>query len=291
MAPRLELIPTLSPAQADAVLALRDRLAEHDGSSPLSDHVVLALRMPVTDRRQLLAWSGDEVVGYAHLEPSGEAELVVAPDADPGPLLDELSRLAGPALTVWARGDRSTLAADLPNRGFIVGRVLLQMRRPLDGPLPAVDWPAGVTVRSFVVGEDEAAWVTVNNLAFAGHPDQSGWTIDDLLAREHEAWFDPVGFFLAERDGDLVGFHWTKVHAGRGTDDGRIGEIYVIGVSPVMQGHRLGEALAVHGIRYLADRGLPAVMLYVEESNSGAIRLYEKLGFARWDADRCFKRS
>jgi mycothiol synthase len=166
------------------------------------------------------------------------------------------------------------------------------MRRPLAIPLDPPKLAEGITVRTFRPGQDEDAWLRVNHAAFAHHPEQGGWTRDDLDLREREAWFDPAGFFLAERDGRLAGFHWTKIHdaaSGDGEPDGEpVGEVYVVGVDPGEQGSGLGRALTLIGLRYLRDRGLPAVMLYVDESNPAAIRLYESLGFAHTGTDVMF---
>ncbi|MGZ6793363.1 MAG: GNAT family N-acetyltransferase, partial [Mycobacteriales bacterium] len=110
--------------------------------------------------------------------------------------------------------------------------------------------------------------------------------------------FDPEGFFLAYRGDALVGFHWTKVHGGVRHTDSRhgehaheaLGEVYVVGVDPTEQGHGLGPALTLLGLHHLQDRGLGEVMLYVDEGNTNAIRVYERLGFSRHATDVCFTR-
>ena len=68
-----------------------------------------------------------------------------------------------------------------------------------------------------------------------------------------------------------------------------MGEVYVVGVDPSAQGLGLGRDLTVIGLEYLRGLGLHQVLLYVDESNVAAIRLYESLGFSRWDTDVLFR--
>jgi len=205
-----------------------------------------------------------------------------------------------------AHGDRSAAAALARSTGFTRSRVLLQMRRSLELELPQPVLPDGVTLRTFVPGQDEQEWTDLNNRAFVGHQDQGGWGLNEVQLREKEPWFDPQGFFLAERDGRLVGFHWTKVHGGHTHDqdddhphDGDahdhhdhppIGEVYIVGVDPAEQGRGLGPALTLVGLHSLAARGLSSVLLYVDESNVPAVKTYERLGFRRHAVDVMYSR-
>ncbi|NEE27944.1 GNAT family N-acetyltransferase, partial [Streptomyces sp. SID7982] len=99
-----------------------------------------------------------------------------------------------------------------------------------------------------------------------------------------EPWFDPKGFFLAERDGEIVGFHWTKVHA-----EEQVGEVYVVGVLPEAQGGGLGKALTSIGLHHLAAQALPTAMLYVDADNTAAVTVYERIGFTTHEVDLMYR--
>ncbi|MGF7233586.1 MAG: mycothiol synthase [Frankia sp.] len=291
-----------------------------DGAPALSDQARLGLRPGSRPGHHLLARAGRDheagaVLGYAALEldpdepdpaatePAatdraglrGQAEIVVDPThrrhgigtALVEALITEVDRAANGrpgTLGVWAHGDHDDAARLAARFGFTRDRVLWQLWMNTEH-LPETRYPAGVTVRAFEVGRDEDAWLRVNAAAFAHHPEQGRWSRDDLTAREAEPWFDPAGFFLAERDGDLLGFHWTKIHPGGGDDGADAGEVYVVGVRPDAAGGGLGRALTLTGVRHLAAAGIPAVLLYVDDDNRAAVRMYETIGFRKKVAD------
>ncbi len=66
---------------------------------------------------------------------------------------------------------------------------------------------------------------------------------------------------------------------------GKICEVYVVGVDPDAQGLGLGRTLTLVGLHHLRSVGMDQIMLYVDESNVAAVRLYESLGFTRYAVD------
>jgi mycothiol synthase len=252
------------------------------------------------DVRHLLASEDGRLIGYAHLDVTDEvagssAELAVHPDVRRQgvgrALVSALLDLTPDGrLRLWAHGEHPAAGALASSMGFTRSRVLWQMRRSLSDPLPEVRLPEGIEIRTFDVGADEQRWTEINNRAFADHPDQGRWGVEEVLLRERENWFDPKGFFLAFRGDRLVGFHWTKVHGAHGHDHPPIGEVYVVGVDPSEQGRGLGPALTLLGLHHLQDQGLDSVLLYVDEANTNAIRVYERLGFSRYATDVCWSR-
>ncbi|WP_410630342.1 mycothiol synthase [Amycolatopsis sp. cmx-4-83] len=246
----------------------------------------------------LVACIDDDVVGYAHVDTTGDsfghqvAELFVHPAhrnrGYGAKLLQALDERAAVGFRIWAHGDHPAARKLALKTGLERKRELLILHTDVEG----ADWPEpvlrdGVSLRTFVPGQDEDAVVRVNARAFDWHPEQGALTADDIRADERRPWFDPEGFFLAEERGEVIGFHWTKVHeATPGRFGGeRVGEVYVVGVDPAAQGGGLGRALTLAGLRYLASRGLGQIILYVEGDNAPALAVYTKLGFSRHETD------
>lgn len=309
----------VSVEAAREVAALEAAAAAYDGVDPLDDQVRLELGYGAVpgSRHVLGRRPGDpRVLAYAHLAADDDgvsAHLFVSAEHRREGLgagmLDHLTRLAAGAGTgagatsaaaaaasvggaaaaaesvpaafrVWAHGDTAGAQALATARGFRRARDLWQMRRPLALALPAASYPADVSVRAFEPGRDDDAWVALNAAAFADHPEQGKLTVDDLRHRIAQPWFDASGFFVAERDGTLLGSHWTKVHLAAERPNGAaIGEVYAVGVHPGAQGLGLGKALTLTGLDHLRGLGLGAVMLYVDGDNAAAVSLYRRLGF------------
>ncbi|MFJ6634284.1 mycothiol synthase [Streptomyces sp. NPDC091376] len=292
---QIQTLDELTPELADDVLRLLTVAARTDGMQAVSEQGRLYLRHGQREgvRHFLLTVAGD-LRGYAQLEDTDPveapaAELVVHPGhrgrGHGRALGNALLGASGKRLRVWAHGGKSAARHLAQVLGLTLFRELRQLRRslsPLDLPDPVL--PDGVTVRTFLPGQDDAAWLSVNAAAFAHHPEQGSITQRDLDDRKEEPWFDPKGFFLAEREGEIVGFHWTKEHA-----EEQLGEVYVIGIRPDAQGTGLGKALTAIGLRHLAAQGMPTAMLYVDADNTAALRVYERLGFTTHEVDLMYR--
>ncbi|MEU6175067.1 mycothiol synthase [Streptantibioticus parmotrematis] len=293
---RVETLDAVPPGAVDEVTALVERARQADGQAAVSEQGRLNLRGGARDGvRHVLLYADEQLAGYGQLEGTDPveapaAEFVVDPEQrhrGHGRALGRaLLDLSGQRLRVWAHGGHPAARHLATQLGLALFRELRQMRRPLPGdPLPDPVLPQGVTVRAFRPGEDDAQWLAVNAAAFAHHPEQGSLTQRDLDDREAEDWFDPEGFFLAVRDGRVVGFHWTKTHPAEG-----LGEVYVVGVSPDEQGSGLGRALTTIGLRHLAyDRKLSTAMLYVDADNVPAVTVYERLGFTVHEVDLMYR--
>lgn len=288
----------------DAVRAIEQAAAVAHGHAVLGDAVWRDLAEPQADSAGFFARSPEGGhLGYVHVAradafavPHWIVGLVCQPrtgDRTAAPaLLGAAQRWVadhgGGRVVAWQFDPTEHDDAVLCEAGFAPARDLHEMRVCL--PLPeAPAWPEGVEVRAFRPGVDDAAWLEVNNRAFADHPEQGGWTAATLVRRTGEAWFDPGLFVMAFDAGTLVGFNWLKVHEAD-TDGPRRGEIYVIGTDPAAQGRGLGRALALEGLARVAVRGITTAMLFVAAENRTAIALYRSLGFHLHRIDRAYER-
>lgn len=237
------------------------------------------LQLKYRGLRDATLWLGDG--GFALLH--GQIlDLAVHPDSrgkGVGTALATAALSGTSRVEAWSHGDHPAAAKIAARLGIARERELRIMSRPTSLPLPEPVLPDGITIRTFEPS-DEAALLEVNAHAFARHPEQGHMSSEDFRERVNEAWYDSNGLFLAvpedPTDKSVLGFHWTKVHVD---ENPPYGEVYVVATSPKAAGRGLGTLLTNVGLRYLADRGVDEVILYVDGDNSPAIAVYTGQGF------------
>jgi len=293
----LQHLDHLSDTQQSLVLDLINRTTNHDGAPPIAEHILLHLRYGGDKAdSHLLVEKDNQVIGYAHLDQTDlvagpSVELVVDPSyrgAGVGKaLLSEAIKICGNSLRLWVHGEAEVAHSLAASFNFEKIRTVMQMSKSLTDiqPLPVLD--KEIIIRSFLPGIDSDDWLKLNNKVFKDHPEQGGWQLSDLNHRLSEEWFDEKGFFIVEKNKQVIASTWTKVHGEHSHDhDGEashahpaIGEIYITAVDPAYTGLGIGKALTITALNYLKYQGLKDAMLYVDFDNKAALNLYDSLGF------------
>ena len=227
----------------------------------------------------------DTLIGFGIRALQGDrhaAEFLIDPDhrgRGHGQVLLSAILDEEPASWCWSHGDHPAAQRLADKHGLSRDRVLYQMRTDSGlsaDELPETKVPEGVTIRSFAPG-DEDGWRRVNNAAFDWHPEQGSQTAEDFAEIIEAPDFDPDTVIIATRDNEVIGFHQTKL---TDTDEeGRLGEVYVVGVDPSIHAKGVGKALTIEGMARMVAAGAQMIELYVESDNPPALGLYERLGF------------
>jgi mycothiol synthase len=303
----LQHLDHLSDTQQSLVLDLISRTTNHDGAPPIAEHILLHLRYGGDKAdSHLLVEKDNQVIGYAHLD---QTDLVAGPSVelvvDPGhrgagvgkALLSEAIKICGKSLRLWVHGEAEVAHNLAASFNFEKIRTVLQMSKSLTDiqPLPILD--KEIIIRSFLPGIDSDDWLKLNNKVFKDHPEQGGWQLSDLNHRLSEEWFDEKGFFIVEKNKQVIASTWTKVHGEHSHDhDGEashahpaIGEIYITAVDPDYTGLGIGKALTITALNYLKYQGLKEAMLYVDFDNKAALNLYNSLGFKESSKDILYR--
>jgi len=160
----------------------------------------------------------------------------------------------------------------LEHRGFTHARWFWIMHRP-PAPVPAPEWPSGVTVRPFDGSDDDVrAWTACFNEAFADHWSSSTASDEESRAITRQTTFRPDGLLLAWREGRCVGFARNALYPD-------YGEVDVLGVARAARGIGLGRALLRWSVAWLESQRVSRVILSVDGENASAAALYRSEGF------------
>ncbi len=165
--------------------------------------------------------------------------------------------------------------------GFEASRYAYKMQRDLQVPIPDKSLPSNLRLNTWTEELDGPMRMAFNE-AFRGH-----WGLPEMDERLWRQFFTGVPQFRGDltylaMDGEkIAGFCLNWVDQAKNEQSGiQEGFIEAVGVIPEWRGRGVASGLLVHTMREFILEGMDSTALDVDTQNpTGALRLYEKLGF------------
>ncbi len=271
----------------------------------LNDYEHATGQDPATD--VVLAWADDQLIGFVSTDFRRRADRIhhlVGPTVLP----EFRHRGLGAALLRWAEAHvvagvatGSMGPADMPHilvgyadleipevapfaaaAGYVVDHYGVLMVRRLDQPIPDAPLPPGLEIRHVEPSDHRRIW-DADTEAFRDQREPMERTEEDFVAWFAQPGLDTTQWEVAwdgdEVAGSSLNFVWTEENARLGLQRGWLEHV---SVRRQWRKRGLATALIARSLRRFREMGLTEAALGANAENlSGAVRLYESLGFRR----------
>lgn len=167
-------------------------------------------------------------------------------------------------------------------RGYLWTRYAFEMRRPLDVPIPDMPLPPGIELRP-VREQDHRRIFDANNEAFLDHWEAAERTDDDFRLLFSEPALDTSIWAVAWAGDEVAGasINWIDPDENERLALS-IGWLGQVSVRRPWRRRGVGAAIIAESLRTFRGRGMTEARLGVDAENpTGALALYERLGFER----------
>ena len=266
------------------------RVAELDGVLAGFIRVSARARGPQKVVHRMDVWTRPELrrhgVGRAMLAWSHERARAIRDTGTVGPpgAIHELASTADAALPA--------AAAFAEACGYRLVRYSFEMRRRLDLAIPEVPLPPGLEMRPVGAADHRRIW-DANVEAFRDHWEPAERTEQDF----HDAFASPdldTALWQVAWAGDHVaGVSMNTIYRDENERLGiRLGWLDQVSVRRPWRRQGVGAALIAGSLRVLRERGMDEASLGVDAENpTGALALYERLGFTRNRTFQVFRKA
>ncbi|MEO8970405.1 MAG: GNAT family N-acetyltransferase [Ktedonobacteraceae bacterium] len=197
-------------------------------------------------------------------------------------LMQEAATDVGVTLNSWTETADKAAQQLLVQEGYRPLRYYWRMELEMNAPPPLPGWPDGISVHTFVLGQDNRATYEAMDEGF-----RNSWGYEEGSFEEWERYsvatsdFDPSLWFLAMDGNEIAGAALCRHDVG---ETAHIGWIDELAIRPRWRKRGLAMALLHHTFDEFYRRDILKCGLTVDSENvSGATRLYERAGMHHSD--------